>query len=250
MSHWIQKGPRPDNRRDATEGPADAHDDAFYHSSSFIACNVRIVPMTVNDSERIAEAADELIRVLAVAAASSQVYLSTIGNEGVEALKQLSIQTASVKDAVQSLNKSQDAKTKTMIQSMANVEQRLANVEGHLKTLNESIAAQTKNQALAWAASNTTLNSFMYYIKPSNGSNYVDKRRSSALVPDILLGFRKNEGKYIHNCSLTPYLGQSEEAITKGEKDFREALVRQIHGLIGQQPRIALYNGCWAIFYS
>jgi len=64
-----------------------------------------------------------------------------------------------------------------------------------------------------------------------------------------LLAFQRGEGWYIDNRSIVCY-NSNAKMIEDGEKQFREKLSNQIHGLIGQKPRVALSNNSYAIFYS
>ena len=202
---------------------------AGFRNRSLIS--VRTLSMA-EDSDKVTRAAEEIIK-----AASSHVDSSALAlnREAVEALKQLSIQVASVKESVKSLKESQDANSNTMIQSMASV--------------NEAIATQTKNQALIWANTNASLNSFHYYVN-SDSDDCRGVQDSTKLVRCILLSFRKNCGYCIDNRSLLPYSESSQEYIASREKNFRIKLSAQIHSLTGQEPRIVQEDSSWVIYYS
>ena len=166
-----------------------------------------------NDPDKLARAAEELIK-----AASSHVDFETlaINRDAVEALKKLASETASVKNSLTSLKESQDAKMNTMIQS-------IGNVEGKLDVLTQRIEAQTKNQALAWAYDNASVNAFIYYDKPKDSYSHGNQVQSTELVRTILLSFRRNCGHHVADRSLIRYYNESEEAKASGEKKFREA---------------------------
>lgn len=119
--------------------------------------------MTNDMENKLAEAADELIKV--VSTASIHDVAITIGSEAVKGLHQLSIQALSVEALLESWKESQDVKTNTIIQSIAFLKEeltcvqgelaihreKLANVEDKLVTLNERMAAQTRHQTLETA---------------------------------------------------------------------------------------------------
>lgn len=110
--------------------------------------------------------------------------------------------------------------------------------------LNTAAALQAKDQKLQWAISNIGLNSFQFYAKDS-----YQKVESASFVKTILFSFRKGTGHYITNRSMTGYNAYGNKP-EEGEKQFRDALSTQIHELTGQQPRIAVADSGYAIYYS
>ena len=172
------------------------------------------------DSSKLAIAAEELIK-----AACSHVETTslTLGKETVEGLK--------------SLKTSVDSKMNTLDQSISNLKEEVVK-------LNSAISIQAKDQKLQWAISNAGLNSFEYYGKDTNYKQV----ESSSFVKTILFSFRKGMGFYVTDRSMAQYsYGRDVE---EGEKQFRDALSKQIHELIGQKPRIALADDGYAIYYS
>ena len=194
------------------------------------------------DSSKLAIAAEEPIK-----AAYSHVESTSLslGKDTVEGLKKLSIEASLIDKAVESLKSSNDAKLNTVNQSMSTLKDEVVK-------LNSAIARLTKNQQLEWAISNAGLNSFKFYDKDiGDFNNHVE---STSLVKNILFFFRKDRGRYITNRSMKPYKEYNrvtpQAEVDEGEKLFRAALSTQIHELIGQEPRIALADKAYAIYYS
>jgi hypothetical protein len=106
--------------------------------------------------------------------------------------------------------------------------------------LEEEVAYQTKLQALAFAMDHTEQGSFTYHTYSPYST-----QQSSALIPGIILAFRRNVGMYIPD-GTSP--GEGDEST---QKNFHEALIKQIHSLTGTKPKIQLEaNGKYAIYYS
>jgi hypothetical protein len=161
-------------------------------------------------------------------------------------LKQLSVNTTSIEKLVEALKLSQESQMNTLIQAIAELN---ANVLVQTKTqseLNANIVLQTKHQTLEWAISNAELTAFTSYKKGGYQSHVL----TDSLVRTILMFFRQGLGCYIENHSLTPYQDNAIEKNEEGEKNFRDALSTQVHNLTGQKPRIAMYDGRYAIYYS
>jgi hypothetical protein len=187
------------------------------------------------DSSKLAIAAEELIKAACSHVESTSL---TIGKETVEGLKKLSIGSSSIEKSVESLKTSMDSKLNTLNQSISNLKEEVVG-------LNSAVALQTKNQKLQWAISNAGLNSFSFYVK--DGYNRVE---STSFVKTILFSFRKGNGHYITNRSMTDYNRYGNNTEVQGEQQFRDALSAQIHELLGQKPLVAVDDNGYAIYYS
>jgi cell division protein FtsB len=187
-------------------------------------------------ASKLTLAAEQLVQAACEHVESTSL---TIGRETVESLKKLSVDSSSINESVAQLKDASNAKMDSLIQS-------IVELKAQMTQLNEKIEVQTKNQNLEWAISNTGLvTPFSFYDKS------LDRNCSSVIfIKTILFAFRRGEGWYITNCSMSSYYHADKAAIEAGEKKFREALSNQILELTGQKPRISLENNGYAIFYN
>jgi hypothetical protein len=120
------------------------------------------------------------------------------------------------------------------------ISQHVVNLEERTASLEEQVSNQTKLQALAFAIDHAEQGSFTYRTY-----NSYSTQQSSALIPGIVLSFRRNMGNYIPDGRS----GEGDESTQK--KNFHEALINQIHSLTGTKPKIQMEaNGKYAIYYS
>jgi hypothetical protein len=122
------------------------------------------------------------------------------------------------------------------------VNQSILNLKEEVVGLKNDLANLAKNEKLQWAITNAALNAFEYYEKDT-----YRKIESTSVVRSILFSFSQGVGHYITNRSMTHYNNAKME---EGEKQFRDALSKSIHQLLGQKPRIALADSGYAIYYS
>ena len=111
----------------------------------------------------------------------------------------------------------------------------------------DSNEKQVKSQRLEWAIANASLNQFKFYRK-GRDHHAVE---SADFVRAALFAFRAGNGYYINDRSyVCSTYGSGQTLIEEGEMQFRAALVRQIHELTGETPRVAIENCGYAIYYS
>ncbi|KAJ3059138.1 hypothetical protein HDU99_006482, partial [Rhizoclosmatium hyalinum] len=110
----------------------------------------------------------------------------------------------------------------------------------HLMVLKIQISDQEKNRSIEWACTNAAINAFSYW---RNRDPYLPvQEESTSYVKRILLSFKAGRGHPIAGQSLTSYKPQynadGKQAYTSdGEEEFRNALINQIHELLGKKPR-------------
>mmetsp|Transcript_24522 Transcript_24522/g.44347 ORF Transcript_24522/g.44347 Transcript_24522/m.44347 type:complete len:192 (-) Transcript_24522:177-752(-) len=182
---------------------------------------------------RITAAATELLEAAGIEVASSRQ-------------QKISTDIVSFKESV-------DAKLNTVNQTLVtsrahiddklnSISQHVVNLEERTAYLEEQVANQTKLQALAFAMDHAEQGSFTYRTYTSYST-----QQSSALIPGIVLSFRRNMGNYIPEGKVES--GEGDESTQK--KNFHEALINQIHSLTGTKPKIQKgANGNYAIYYS
>ena len=166
------------------------------------------------DDSKLSIAAEELIKAARSHAESTS---HALGKETVEGLKK-------IEQSIQSLKEDLKAELSDLKEEMV-----------------KAIAIQNKNQFLEWEISNAGSNPFQYF-----GKN-VYKAESTPLVTMILLCFRRGNGFELnYEYYLSPIHCKNEER----QKEFREALIEQIHELTCQEPRIELKEQGFMIYYS
>jgi hypothetical protein len=180
---------------------------------------------------RLTAAATELLEAAGIEVASSRQ-------------QKISTDIVSFKESV-------DAKLNTVNQTLVtsrahiddklnSISQHVVNLEERTASLEEEVAYQTKLQAFAFAIDHAEQGSFTYRTY-----NSYSTQQSSALIPGIVLSFRRNMGNYIPDGRS----GEGDESTQK--KNFHEALINQIHSLTGTKPKIQLEaNGKYAIYYT
>ena len=123
----------------------------------------------------------------------------------------------------------------------------LAALVGVMQSIADNQQQQVKNQKLEWAIMNANLGSFKYFQK-DNSEHAID---STVFVKTVLLSFRRGVGQYITNRSMERYHFHADKTpIDAGEQRFRDALVSQVHDLVGSRPRVALAGNGYAIYFS
>ena len=188
--------------------------------------------MTVQVAKKLAEAAEELVKL-------DSEHVGTASRElGIDALEKkfdgLSVKTDALIAEVSQIRKSTEALVAEVSMIKKSTET-LINTVGELKS---NSATQSKIQSLQWAISNSNIGSFKYFSKGQC-------HNSACLVQGILGSFMQNGGYYIN--------GRSKEMNSqngKGEKEFRDLLVAQIHQLTGVKPVVDLFEGEYAIYCS
>jgi hypothetical protein len=182
------------------------------------------------DSSKLAKAAEELLKV-----ACSQVEVETLASarETVGELKEIAANGTSLNQLISSL--------KDDISGSENsVKQIIGNLKDEINGLKKTMSDIQKDARLQWAINNPGIGSFKYY-----DAGKWTERDSSEFVKSVLINFRKNSGYYIHSRCMDSCHSKEE-----GEKEFRDALSDQIHGLIGKKPRIAMAEHGYAIYYE
>jgi hypothetical protein len=121
--------------------------------------------------------------------------------------------------------------------------QSIASMKGELiKSNNEIIKvlnAQDKDRRMEWALANSSIGCFDYYER--RGS----RKSTAALVQTVLMYFRRGSGCSIDNISTSAHFDQ------ESQQACRDALVTQLHGLLGSKPRVVLQaDNRFAIYYS
>jgi hypothetical protein len=99
-------------------------------------------------SSKMAAAAEALIKAANTHVESKSLAL---GQDTVDGLKKLSLDSASVQNSIRDLKASYDDKTNTLIQSINN--------------LKKEIVSISKRQTLEWAIINSEIGSFAFYHK-------------------------------------------------------------------------------------
>ena len=133
-----------------------------------------------------------------------------------------------------------DTKIITLNSNMASLKEELTN-------LNKTLEKQAMTHRLEWALANfdKISDSFTFYSYEYKGKSFDYTKSSSAtLIKDILLAFLRGEG-----CDIN-YRTMSRQNREEGEKQFREAISKEIQAIIGQKPRIAVAERGYAIYYS
>jgi len=194
--------------------------------------------------ERLAAAAAELLKAaqMDVDSASQQLLSSNLAS-----LKEsFDLNLNTLNQLITGLKRELDAKINT-------VNQNIASLKEELTKLNASITSQTKLQRLEWAIQNADIGTFGYNLY-ENKSSYPTRKNSKDLVRQILLWFRRDRGYFFGDGSIGDlnlgnyynYVQEKERVDAENERmraDFRNALVEQIHALVGQKPRLEKKDG-------
>jgi galactitol-specific phosphotransferase system IIB component len=106
------------------------------------------------DTSRLTDAAEELIKAACTHVESTSLM---IGQETVEGLKQLSLNSTLIEKSVESLKVSIDSKLDILNQTITDLKKEMA----------KDAAAQAKNRTLEWAIQNAEISSFSYYTANS-----------------------------------------------------------------------------------
>ena len=185
------------------------------------------------DSSKLAMAAEELIKAACSHVESTSL---TIGKETVEGLKKLSIGSSSIEKSVESLKTSMDSKLNTLNQSISNLKE-------------EVVPLLFKRRIKSCNGQSKTLRIIIFLRLIFQKFEKKDDRRVefTSFVKTILLSFRKGTGHDITNRSCQPYHYRNDTK--NGEKHFRDELSKHIHELLGHEPRIALGDNGYEIYY-
>jgi chromosome segregation ATPase len=123
----------------------------------------------------------------------------------------------------------------------------IISLQGELANLNKTLEKQASTHKLEWAIANCDKISqpFTYYSYEIKGKSCdYTKSNSSTLIRDILLAFLRGEG-----CDIS-YRTMSRQSRDEGEKQFREAISKEVQAIIGQKPRIGMAEKGYAIYYT
>jgi uncharacterized phage infection (PIP) family protein YhgE len=140
-----------------------------------------------------------------------------------------------------------DAKLTTVDAKLTTLNSNIISLQEELANLNKTFEKQASTQRLEWAIANCDKISqpFTYYSYEIKGKSFdYTKSNSSALIRDILLAFLRGEGFDIS------YRTMSRQSRDEGEKQFREAISKEVQAIIGQKPRIGMAEKGYAIYYT
>lgn len=206
--------------------------------------------MTTKDEEgqtRLARAAEELIKAASREVEETSLQLS---RKIVEGLGNLSSTIDSLQRTLQSKFDKNieklDENNKVSDENNKKIEAKLDAVVVSLVGVMRAIETQTKQQRIDYALAHVVEHGKFDYLNPQR-----QRFTSAILVREILESFRKGYGYDIHDYFCEdPYRYVSHAATEEQRKEFREKLSKQIHSLTGSEPRIALWNSKYCIYYS
>ena len=198
--------------------------------------------MAESPSSKLAAAAQELLK--AAGAEVSSDAQKKISTDLVSFKESFDARLNTVNQSITTLRSHADDKANTADQRLASIDQRLASLEQKVLLQTQKISKQTKLQTLSFAMQNAVLVSFTYFDTYS--------KESSTLVSNIMISFRRGFGYHLPDGTLQNIdKHYYKEKWEKSNKDFRDKLVEQIHGLTGTKPRVVREgDGPFAIYYS
>jgi hypothetical protein len=196
-------------------------------------------------------AAEELVKAACV---HIETASATLTKDTLESLKELTLKSSQATEkSIESMNDTiidkMDSVRKSLTWNMEQVESsvkqlddklntlnhNMVNLKDELANLNKTLEKQSITHKLEWAVANFDKISepFTFYsYKYSGKSCDFTKCSSSALLKQILLAFLRGEGCDINFRTLSR---QNKE---DGEKQFREAISKEVQAIMGQRPRI------------